>query len=45
MSDVLQGVTMIGVSLIIVGQGLVDVGGVSHVLNVTHERGRLDFFE
>lgn len=44
-SDVIQGVTMIGVSLAIIGQGAFDVGGVQPVLNITHERGRLDFFE
>ncbi|XP_043267200.1 sodium-coupled monocarboxylate transporter 2 isoform X1 [Venturia canescens] len=45
MSDVIQGVTMIGVSLAIIGQGVFDIGGLRPVLNITHERGRLDFFD
>ncbi|XP_015594854.1 sodium-coupled monocarboxylate transporter 1 isoform X2 [Cephus cinctus] len=45
LSDVIQGLTMIGVSVAIIIQGVVDVGGVGPVLNVTYERGRLDFFD
>ncbi|XP_066581548.1 sodium-coupled monocarboxylate transporter 1 [Prorops nasuta] len=43
-SDVIQGLTMIGVSIIIIIQGLVSVGSVSTVMNITQARGRLDFF-
>ncbi|XP_076630792.1 sodium-coupled monocarboxylate transporter 1 isoform X2 [Colletes latitarsis] len=43
LSDVIQGVTMIGVSLVIIARGAADIGP-SKVLNVTYERGRLDFF-
>ncbi|XP_063989172.1 sodium-coupled monocarboxylate transporter 1 [Diachasmimorpha longicaudata] len=45
LSDVIQGLTMIGVSLVIILQGVIDVGGPSTVLNVTHSHGRLDFFD
>lgn len=44
-SDVIQGLTMIAVSVIFIVQGVVDVGGVDTVLNVTQSRGRLDFFK
>ncbi|XP_070164836.1 sodium-coupled monocarboxylate transporter 2 [Polyergus mexicanus] len=44
LSDVIQGLTMIGVSVVIIIQGTVNVGGPANVLNVTAERGRLDFF-
>ncbi|XP_014212876.1 sodium-coupled monocarboxylate transporter 2 isoform X2 [Copidosoma floridanum] len=44
LSDVIQGLTMIGVSIIIILHGTVDAGGFSTVVNVTSERGRLDFF-
>ncbi|XP_012287684.1 sodium-coupled monocarboxylate transporter 1 [Orussus abietinus] len=44
LSDVIQGLTMVGVSVAIIIQGVVDVGGVSPVVNITQERGRLDFF-
>nr|XP_033340160.1 sodium-coupled monocarboxylate transporter 1 [Megalopta genalis]XP_033340166.1 sodium-coupled monocarboxylate transporter 1 [Megalopta genalis] len=43
LSDVIQGVTMIGVSLVIVASGTADIG-IDKVMNVTYERGRLDFF-
>ncbi|XP_078053618.1 sodium-coupled monocarboxylate transporter 1 [Augochlora pura] len=43
LSDVIQGVTMIGVSLVIVVSGTADIG-IDKVVNVTYERGRLDFF-
>lgn len=42
-SDVIQGLTMIGVSVVIMICGTVNVGGPANVLNVTSERGRLDF--
>ena len=44
-SDVIQGITMIGVSIMIIIHGTVDVGGVSTVFNVTKQHGRLDFFK
>ncbi|XP_014475727.1 PREDICTED: sodium-coupled monocarboxylate transporter 2 [Dinoponera quadriceps] len=44
LSDVIQGLAMIGVSVVIIVQGTVNVGGPANVLNVTYERGRLDFF-
>ncbi|KAJ8684371.1 hypothetical protein QAD02_020163, partial [Eretmocerus hayati] len=44
LSDVIQGLTMIGVSVIMIMHGTIDAGGFSTVLNVTNERGRLDFF-
>ncbi|XP_068978003.1 sodium-coupled monocarboxylate transporter 1 isoform X3 [Bombus flavifrons] len=43
LSDVIQGVTMIGVSLVIIAKGSADIGP-DKILNVTYERGRLDFF-
>ncbi|CAK9807934.1 Sodium-coupled monocarboxylate transporter 2 [Anthophora quadrimaculata] len=43
LSDVIQGVTMIGVSLVIIVRGAADIGP-DKILNVTNERGRLDFF-
>ena len=42
-SDVIQGLTMIGISLVIVVRGSADIGP-RQILNVTNERGRLDFF-
>ncbi|XP_011880679.1 PREDICTED: sodium-coupled monocarboxylate transporter 2 isoform X2 [Vollenhovia emeryi] len=44
LSDVIQGLAMIGVSMVIIIQGTINVGGPANVFNVTHERGRLDFF-
>lgn len=44
LSDVIQGVTMIGVSLVIIAKGSADIGP-DKILNVTYERGRLDFFK
>ncbi|XP_031370883.1 sodium-coupled monocarboxylate transporter 1 isoform X2 [Apis dorsata] len=44
LSDVIQGLTMIGVSLVIIVRGSADIGP-SQILNVTYERGRLDFFD
>ncbi|KZC11124.1 PREDICTED: sodium-coupled monocarboxylate transporter 1 [Dufourea novaeangliae] len=43
LSDVIQGLTMIGVSLVIIVRGFADIGP-DKVWNVTSERGRLDFF-
>ncbi|XP_051169632.1 sodium-coupled monocarboxylate transporter 2 isoform X2 [Leptopilina boulardi] len=43
-SDVIQGLTMIVVSIVIVIHGTIDVGGVGTVFNITKERGRLNFF-
>ncbi|CAD1475249.1 unnamed protein product [Heterotrigona itama] len=43
LSDVIQGLTMIGVSLVIITKGSADIGP-DKILNVTYERGRLDFF-
>ncbi|XP_017891643.1 sodium-coupled monocarboxylate transporter 1 [Ceratina calcarata] len=43
LSDVIQGLTMIGVSLLVLARGAVDIGP-EKILNVTYERGRLDFF-
>ncbi|XP_076240459.1 sodium-coupled monocarboxylate transporter 1 [Calliopsis andreniformis] len=43
LSDVIQGVTMIGISLVIIIRGSIDIGP-DKILNVTNERGRLDFF-
>lgn len=36
---------MIGVSIIIIVQGVIDVGGIGTVYNITSQRGRLDFFK
>lgn len=36
---------MIAVSVVIVIHGTIDVGGPSTVLNITKERGRLNFFK
>ena len=44
LSDVIQGLTMIGVSLVIITKGSADIGP-DKILNVTYERGRLDFFK
>ncbi|XP_072756669.1 sodium-coupled monocarboxylate transporter 1 [Anoplolepis gracilipes] len=44
LSDVIQGLTMIGVSVVIIIQGTVNIGGIVNVFNVTAERGRLNFF-
>ncbi|XP_077271252.1 sodium-coupled monocarboxylate transporter 1 isoform X1 [Temnothorax americanus] len=44
LSDVIQGLTMIGVSAVIIIQGTIKAGGPASVFNVTYERGRLDFF-
>ncbi|XP_054000061.1 sodium-coupled monocarboxylate transporter 2 [Hylaeus anthracinus] len=44
LSDVIQGLTMIGVSCVIIIHGAIEIGP-DKVVNVTHERGRLDFFD
>lgn len=36
---------MIGVSVVIIVQGTISMNGPANVLNITYERGRLDFFE
>jgi hypothetical protein len=36
---------MIGVSVVIIVQGTISVNGPANVLNVSHERGRLNFFK
>ncbi|GLV32644.1 uncharacterized protein CBL_00649 [Carabus blaptoides fortunei] len=43
-ADVMQGLTMIIVSMAIIIQGCVEVGGFGTVYEVSKERGRLDFF-
>ncbi|XP_048507117.1 sodium-coupled monocarboxylate transporter 1 [Athalia rosae] len=45
LADVIQGLTMIGVSVAMILQGVFQVGGFGAVLNVTVERGRLDFLD
>ncbi|XP_046753749.1 sodium-coupled monocarboxylate transporter 1 [Diprion similis] len=45
LSDVIQGLTMIAICLAMIMQGVFDVGGVGAVVNITAERGRLDFFD
>ncbi|XP_020284562.1 sodium-coupled monocarboxylate transporter 1 [Pseudomyrmex gracilis] len=45
LSDVIQGIAMIGVSVVIIVQGTISVHGPANVVNVTYERGRLDFFD
>jgi Na+/proline symporter len=44
-ADVIQGLTMIICSLAIIIYGCIDVGGVGKVIDVTSERGRLQFFK
>jgi len=36
---------MIGVSVVIIIQGTINVDGPANVFNVTYERGRLNFFK
>lgn len=43
-SDVIQGLTMIGVSIMIIIHGTIDAGGVSNVFNVSKVHERLEFF-
>ncbi|KAL0105086.1 hypothetical protein PUN28_016617 [Cardiocondyla obscurior] len=43
LSDVIQGLAMIGVSVVVIIQGTISSGGPINVFNVTNERGRLDF--
>lgn len=43
-ADVIQGLLMIAISLAVIVQGTIDVGGVSPLVEVSSERGRLDFF-
>lgn len=44
LSDVIQGLMMIGISIVLIVQGTIDVGGVKQVVNVTVERGRWEFY-
>ncbi|XP_076765294.1 sodium-coupled monocarboxylate transporter 2 [Xylocopa sonorina] len=44
LSDVVQGLTMICVSLLIIIKGSADIGP-DNILNVTYERGRFDLFD
>ncbi|RZF31964.1 hypothetical protein LSTR_LSTR012434 [Laodelphax striatellus] len=44
MADVAQLLVMMACSLIIIFQGLIQNGGVTNVVNISYERGRLDFF-
>ncbi len=44
-ADVIQGLLMIAISLAVIVQGTIDVGGVSPLVEVSNARGRLDFFK
>jgi Na+/proline symporter len=44
-ADVVQGFTMIACSLAIIIYGCIDVGGFGNVIDVSSERGRLQFFK
>lgn len=44
-ADVVQGLSMIACSLAIIIFGSIDVGGFGEVLNLSAERGRLQFFK
>lgn len=44
LADVIQGVTMIIVSIIIIIQGCLKAGGIMNVYEISKERGRLEFF-
>lgn len=44
-ADVVQGLTMIACSLAIIIYGCIDVGGFQKVIDVSSERGRLQFFK
>ncbi|KAK2579906.1 hypothetical protein KPH14_007586 [Odynerus spinipes] len=44
LSDVIQGLMMIGISVVMIIQGTMDAGGPAQVVNVTYERGRWEFF-
>ncbi|KAI4495781.1 hypothetical protein M0802_008404 [Mischocyttarus mexicanus] len=44
LSDVIQGLMMIGISIVLIVQGTIDAGGVKQVVNVTVERGRWEFY-
>ncbi|KAL3267828.1 hypothetical protein HHI36_006961 [Cryptolaemus montrouzieri] len=45
LADVMQGLTMIAVSVAIIFQGCIEAGGVSVVLKKNKEEGRLDFLD
>ncbi|XP_015173278.1 PREDICTED: sodium-coupled monocarboxylate transporter 2 [Polistes dominula] len=44
LSDVIQGLMMIGISIVLIVQGTIDAGGVKEVVNVTVDRGRWEFY-
>jgi Na+/proline symporter len=44
-ADVVQGLSMIACSLAIIIYGSIDVGGFGKVVDVSSERGRLQFFQ
>lgn len=44
LSDVIQGLMMIGISIVMIIQGSIEAGGPAHVFNVTRERGRWEYF-
>jgi hypothetical protein len=44
-ADVVQGLTMIACCLAIIVQGSIEVGGIDEVVNISSERGRLQFFK
>lgn len=43
-ADVIQGLLMIGISLAVIIQGAINVGGIAPIVDVSNARGRLDFF-
>ncbi|XP_067007562.1 sodium-coupled monocarboxylate transporter 2 isoform X1 [Anabrus simplex] len=43
-ADVIQGLVMTACSLAVIIQGCINLGGVSPVINISKERGRLQFF-
>ncbi|XP_067007581.1 sodium-coupled monocarboxylate transporter 2 isoform X2 [Anabrus simplex] len=44
-ADVIQGLVMTACSLAVIIQGCINLGGVSPVINISKERGRLQFFK
>lgn len=45
LADVMQGLTMIAISVAIIIQGCVEAGGFVDVFNISKKDGRLDFFK
>lgn len=45
LADVMQGLTIIAVSVAIIFQGCIEVGGLGTVYERNKEGGRLDFFK